>query len=178
MHRRSTSSRDTGGPATKLGERERGGGSFGQDIEIDGRLLVEGPRRKLPDEVLATDTRQMRPHARDERRVENAKTQEVRQTRPLAGAIEMEPVMRVLAMHIVKRMVRMPLVVERPDAGALESRAEVKLPSKRGLDIESEAPRRITPRRHDGMNVIVRRAERQEATLLALRKEHPSKDPE
>lgn len=81
-------------------------------------------------------------------------------------------------MHVVKGVVGMPLVVQRPDVGALESRAEVELPPKRGLDIVSEAPCRITPCGQRFMDVILRRAERQETALLALREQHPSNDPE
>ena len=88
----------------------------------------------------------------------------------------MELVARVLAMHVVKGVVGMPLVVERPDAGALESRAEVELPPQAGLHIVSEAPCRMAPCGQRGVDVIVRRTERQETALFALREQHASKD--
>src|SRR5690349_1652071 len=66
----------------------------------------------------------------------------------------MQLVARVLAMRVVERVVRMPLVLERPDASPLESRAEPEL-----------------------LEVIVRGAEREEAAPFALREDDARHDP-
>ena len=89
----------------------------------------------------------------------------------------MDLVARVLAMHVLKRVVRMPLVVESPDTGPLESRWEPELPPKRRLDIPGERPRRSTVRSQHGVDVIVCSAERQEAPVLALRKYDACNEP-
>ena len=105
------------------------------------------------------------------------KAQEVRQARALASVIEMDLVARVLAMHVMKGVVGMPLVVERPDAGALESRAEVELPPQRGLHIVSEAPCRMALCGQRGVDVIIRRTERQQTVLFALARAAPEQGP-
>ena len=159
-----------------MGKRKRGGSRFGQHVEVDGRIFVEHARRKVPDEVLATDTRQVSSNATDQRRLQNTKAEEVRQTRPLARAIEIELVARVLAMHVVKRVVGMALVLERPDAGPVEPRAETELPSQRRLDVPRERPCRNAVGRQRCMDVIICSAERQQASLFALRKHDARND--
>jgi hypothetical protein len=67
--------------------------------------------------------------------------------RALARAIEIEQVPRVLSVRVVEGVVRMLLILERSDAGALEAGGEAELPDERALDVARERPRRGSVRR-------------------------------
>jgi hypothetical protein len=171
----STRSRRIDGSTAQIWEPEGGCRRVGQHIEIDLRLHIEDTRRKLRDEVLASDAREMRPHTRDQWSLNDTQPEEIRQRRPLAGPIKTKIVSPVLAMSVVERVVCVPLVMERPNASAFEACAKAKPPAEGRLDVPREGPRRRTIRRQGGMKMIIRSTERQETALVTLR-EHDTGD--
>ena len=159
VHSGSTRTQRIGRTTVEIAERERSGCRVSQDVEIERSVHVEGIRVELPEEVLSPDPRQVRADASDQRRVENAQSEEVGKARAFAGAIEIEQVPRVLAMSVVKGVVRMFLILERSDAGALESGGEAELPDERALDVAREGPGGCSVRRERRVKVVVGRAE-------------------
>lgn len=124
------------------------------------------------------DPWEMRPHASNQGAPEDTQSEEVRQARPLTHGVEGEGevVPRVLPVSVVERVVGVPLIVKRPNAGAVESGAEAELPAERCLDVEREGPRRRAVRRQLSVEMIVGNAESQEPSPVALREHDPSND--
>ncbi len=161
----------------KVEECESGGRRLGQDLEVDGKRFVERARGKGPEELLPSDSRQVSANASDQRRLERTQTEEVRKTPRFAHVIERKCVTRVLAVSVVERVVRVPLIVERPDAGALERGTERELPSERALDVMGERACCSPVRSQHRVDVTVGSAVGQEPSTLPLHQHDPRNDP-
>jgi hypothetical protein len=177
MHGGSTSPQRVGRATTEIHERERCGGRVRQDVEAERCIHAEGIRVEVPHEVLAANPRQVRADACDERRVDDAQPEEVGEAGALAGAVEIEQVPRVLPVSVVERVVRVPLIPERSDAGALESGGEPELPDERALDVAREGTSGCSVRRERRMEMVVGGTERQEPARFPLLEHHPSDGP-
>jgi hypothetical protein len=158
----------------EVDERKRSGSRVGQDVEVERRGHLEGFGWKLADEVLPANSRQMRADAGDQRRIQNAQSEKVGQARSFARAIEIEQMPRVLPMSVVERVVRMLLVVERSDAGPLESSREAELPHERALDVARERPRGSSVARERCVKVVVGDTEREQSAPFPLLEDYPS----
>jgi len=178
MHGGPTSPQRIGRVTAQIDERKGSGCRVGEDVEVEleRSIHVQGIRGELRDEVLPADPRQVRADASDQRRLENAQPEKIGEAGAFASASEIEQVPRVLPMGVVEGVVRMLLILERSDAGALESRGEAELPDERALDVAREGPRGGSVRRERRMKVVIGGAERQESARLPLLQHHPRND--
>jgi len=70
-------SRRVRAPTAQIGARECGGRGLGKDVEIDRAVIVEGARRKLPDQPATMDARQVREDASGDRGPEQSQAEQI-----------------------------------------------------------------------------------------------------
>lgn len=151
--------------------REGERGACRLDQSLDGRRLRRGfsrGARKEREDVVAPDAREVRTHPAGDGCRQDAETEQIGQARPLPRRVSIERVVRVLALDVAEGVVRVTLVDQGPDARGLERDREREPPAQGGRHVVGEGARDRAVRDELRVEMVVRRPERDEATVLAL----------